>query len=349
METHKKRKYVQNAIFHVIIGARTIYSDQASFREIQGIARKTLNVKKDHIKVLKKLISLGAEVNVHDIAGYTPLHHCVSAFGNEVTRQMAEILLKAGAKVNAQNRFGATPLLDSVLTRKLDDISLLLKYGADPLLSDYEDNCPDDHTKYYPKLKDMFGASNKKKAKSERNKMRAEAGGSLRKCSVCSESKLDTKRCTGCYLVWYCGPECQRVAWPEHKEECKRTRNEYKVAMLKDQEVTGKNNLTGQFFRHHKGDRPTKSHFVVKVQINLNDNDGRMVVYNEDKSLYGCLEKEDNQSVFSDLTRQVKNNGFMGMKGYFYALYNSKENKNNTDANLEIKINTCRILPVEIW
>ena len=58
------------------------------------------------MKILIKLISLGADVNVHDVAGLTPLHHCVTRFGNEVTFKMAEQLIRAGAKVNAKNRFG---------------------------------------------------------------------------------------------------------------------------------------------------------------------------------------------------------------------------------------------------
>jgi len=345
-----------NAIFHVIIGARTMYTDLTNFKEMQTLARKVLNVKKDHVKVLSKLISLGAEVNVHDVAGYTPLHHCVTAFGNDITNQMAEILMKAGANVNAQNRFGATPLLDTVLVRKWDSISLLLSYGADHLISDFIGNSPNSLSKFSPKLQDMFGAKNKKNAKAERKKIKAEAGGSLRKCSVCDKGKSDTKRCTGCYLEWYCGPECQKIAWTEHREDCKKTRAEYKSARLIDRYVTGKNNLTGKIYRHCKGDRPCKSHFVVKVQLALEDVEHPLQVYNQEMSLYGSLEKEGNESVFTDLTRQIKNNGFMGAKGYFYALYDTKEKEKTKksademrDNVVEIKINTAKILPVEIW
>ena len=35
-----------------------------------------------HMKLLKELVNLGASVNVHDLAGYTPLHHCLTSMGN---------------------------------------------------------------------------------------------------------------------------------------------------------------------------------------------------------------------------------------------------------------------------
>ena len=50
-------------------------------KEILNQADKTLNVKNDHMRILIKLLCLGVNVNVHDVAGFTPLHHCVSAMG----------------------------------------------------------------------------------------------------------------------------------------------------------------------------------------------------------------------------------------------------------------------------
>merc|ERR1719369_1208885 len=59
-----KRETMLNvsSVFHVIIGARTLYSDQTIFKEVQQLARSRLNVQKNHIKVLKKLISLGVDI-----------------------------------------------------------------------------------------------------------------------------------------------------------------------------------------------------------------------------------------------------------------------------------------------
>lgn len=38
-------------------------------------------------------------------------------------------------------------------------------------------------------------------------------------CAVC-EKEEDTKRCTGCKMVSYCGRECQRKNWKAHKKFC---------------------------------------------------------------------------------------------------------------------------------
>ena len=94
--------------------------------------------KKDHEKILAKLIELGANINAKDVAGYTPLHHCVTCSSNSITLSMARQLLKAGADPNIQNRFGCTALFEPVMTANLEAVELLLEFGADPEIQDYE-------------------------------------------------------------------------------------------------------------------------------------------------------------------------------------------------------------------
>ena len=36
-----------------------------------------------------------------------------------------------------------------------------------------------------------------------------------------SELHVQTRVCSGCEIARYCGPECQRAAWKEHKPACK--------------------------------------------------------------------------------------------------------------------------------
>ena len=85
---------------------------------------------------MKKLIELGANIHAKDVAGYTPLHHCLTGMGNSITRSMARELLQAGADPNAQNRFGNTPLMEPVQGFDLENIKLLLEFGADPDIDD---------------------------------------------------------------------------------------------------------------------------------------------------------------------------------------------------------------------
>ena len=40
------------------------------------------------------------------------------------------------------------------------------------------------------------------------------------KCSYCSRSSVDLKRCSHCHSVQYCGHDCQKKHWPTHKNEC---------------------------------------------------------------------------------------------------------------------------------
>ena len=35
-----------------------------------------------------------------------------------------------------------------------------------------------------------------------------------------SELHVQTRVCSGCVIARYCGPECQRAAWKEHKPAC---------------------------------------------------------------------------------------------------------------------------------
>ena len=102
-----KRETLQNtsAIFHVVSGARK-----------HGLKDKGHG----HMRILIKLLTLGVDVNVRDFAGFTPLHHCVTCVGNEVTFKMAEKLIRAGAVVDAKHRFGGTPLSEATMTTHYD-------------------------------------------------------------------------------------------------------------------------------------------------------------------------------------------------------------------------------------
>lgn len=41
------------------------------------------------------------------------------------------------------------------------------------------------------------------------------------KCDECKKISLTLKQCINCKTVWYCDKECQKKAWPNHKEVCK--------------------------------------------------------------------------------------------------------------------------------
>lgn len=41
-------------------------------------------------------------------------------------------------------------------------------------------------------------------------------------CGKKADSTTKLKKCTGCYLVQYCGVACQKSAWRSHKKECRK-------------------------------------------------------------------------------------------------------------------------------
>ena len=51
-------------------------------------------------------------------------------------------------------------------------------------------------------------------------------------CGVKEDDDIKLKRCTACYLVRYCGVECQREHRPKHKKECKKRAAELRDELL---------------------------------------------------------------------------------------------------------------------
>ena len=45
-------------------------------------------------------------------------------------------------------------------------------------------------------------------------------------CSACEKESKNLKMCNGCRCVWYCGKKCQNKHRKEHKNECKRVKEE---------------------------------------------------------------------------------------------------------------------------
>ena len=213
-----------NAIFHVVIGARTLAVPSSEQALAQRNARKSLNVRNEHMKILDKLLSLGADVNVRDPAGFTPLHHCLSRFSNKVTFKMAEKLIHAGADANARNRFGDNPLLVFIsafrnkINKADETVSLLLKNGADPYMINNFGYSAFQLSKagLGPISYDLFVQLN------DKNKdLNKKPGNKDFACGHCGKHAKTNKRCTGCYTVWYCSRDCQVKKWKQHGKICK--------------------------------------------------------------------------------------------------------------------------------
>ena len=125
-------------LHHAVVGALALCGDDPNTERYRQEVAAVMPVKNDHIKIVLKLISLGAEVNMPDFIGETPLHLCLRAtaeFPIDSSIKIAKALLRAGADANQQDRFGHTPLLAATICQKFSLMSLLLQHGADPFIA----------------------------------------------------------------------------------------------------------------------------------------------------------------------------------------------------------------------
>ena len=82
------------------------------------------------LAAVRKLVSLGADVNLQDKQGWTPLHFAAQALSKEVTTY----LLAHGASVDLVDCYGNTPLFKATFASRGDGsvIRALRTAGADP-------------------------------------------------------------------------------------------------------------------------------------------------------------------------------------------------------------------------
>lgn len=78
-------------------------------------------LRNDRYKLIKLLLEIGADVNLKDGDGNTPLFYVL----DDINLDAAELLLKNGADVNIQGRIGQTPLF---IARSKDAVNLLIQY-----------------------------------------------------------------------------------------------------------------------------------------------------------------------------------------------------------------------------
>ena len=101
--------------------------------------------------LIKKLLKNGADIQLADDLGYTPLHTAVDSQNMECVA----LLLKNGANVNAKDSWGNVPL-NRVEHTDIDMFELLLKNGADCTIKNNYGNAPIDTFAAYPEVMELF-------------------------------------------------------------------------------------------------------------------------------------------------------------------------------------------------
>ena len=105
-------------------------------------------------------------------------------------------------------------------------------------------------------------------------------------------------------------------------------------------------------FSRLSGDRPKKSHLVVKVVIESYqpENIYGLKVSSEDYSLHGHILQEFTSRDEEELKNKIEKEGIKAGKGFFYAILPRDGKREKGGLNVvEIKINTENIQPIESW
>jgi len=159
--------------------------------------------KTQHLELLKYLITMGAPIDLRDIAGYTCLHHVSMRLS---VPDILRTLLEAGADPNWQDKYGGTPIAGACMTEQPESIELLMEFGADLDIKDADDFAIG-YTKY-----PIYGPKVASAIHKWVLKRKGEEAPLERKCDTCGKpAKGDLKLsfCSTCRMASYCSRACQ--------------------------------------------------------------------------------------------------------------------------------------------
>jgi len=161
-----------------------------------------------HPEVISWLIEKGAPLDVPDIADHTALHH--SSMHNRIP-VLTVALLKGGANPNALNRWGEVPLHGAMAHGQEEAVLALLSFNADPTIKGATHGiAPIDNLKWYTPAIQKAVLEWKRKQEGVIAPLE-----DRKKCVVCGREERQTRVCTRCRTVQYCGSKCQGKS---HKE-----------------------------------------------------------------------------------------------------------------------------------
>ena len=86
----------------------------------------------ENIPIMDLLIDKGADVNDRDVNSERALHCAV----RKISRNTVEMLIHKGANVNARNKYAQTPLMLAVFSENIQIVELLIEQGSDINLND---------------------------------------------------------------------------------------------------------------------------------------------------------------------------------------------------------------------
>ena len=213
-------------LHYIIHGARQMNPNIPVDERIKPSASR------DHFAALMFLIEKGAKVNAKDLAGQTPLHQCTTSFCTALTLKMAKFLIRNGADVNLPNRLGRTAIFSPTELGNETIIDFLINNGARTDCVDNDGVTLSSLIPHHINIRAKFSKAINAKVKREQHNIKMV--GSHRCCANCGSSNSKCRKCSGCFMAWYCGSECQIEHRQQHRADCKQVMQEYVEVKLRE-------------------------------------------------------------------------------------------------------------------
>ena len=118
----------------------------------------------------------------------------------------------------------------------------------------------------FPKVLKMFADYRKRNVKIHRMQQKKDAGGCLDKCKCCGKGSKETglARCSGCFLIFYCGGDCQKNNWKSHKKVCREIWAQIRPAKIKANLSVLLQSVDNKMMNKMPA---ISNQFVVKIQV----------------------------------------------------------------------------------
>jgi len=355
-----KHGRVENPLIHFTVFGMQRFKPMRDGREDVEGAKV---VRDGHLAIIDFFFDQGARLDERDYAGYTAVMH---AAGNMPQYHLLKHLLIKGADPNIKSCFGSTALLSATMAQNLEEIDLLLQYGADPHLGDNDGAVPYKMAENMCQVIDVF-----------HRHLRAEMPRKI--CARCTG--VGSNRCARCRVIHYCGPKCQQEHWDSHKKRCKQHKKSHKRLAFSsggleyfnfsnsaskiarsdfksDYDVLhvpeSLKHLASRLYDVYNDEWNEKGNMMLKIQMvrdvsdlfNLDvslssptDRDSNMYAYNEKKTFQCRLDPKKLDA--PELKSIIQEKGIGGLKGYFWAFMEKGKS--------EVGVITDPIHPAQSW